>query len=262
MANANPFRFSTKYTDNETGLLYYGYRYYQPQTGRWLSRDPIEEQGGANLYGFVFNNPIHLVDSLGLDVLWEWLEADWLWYLSGPSGQGLSNGLRNIVDPKTGWPPVEIKLPEIVHGSGPECNKCWIKEQDVKYDVFVRMPRLKVQNGIVGWGARGAVYGTQDVINKMYQHENGHRQDFQGAFKQTIQLAINAANGLKGESKAITGSKTKEECERKIRGQIKWNERVTKFWQEWIRLNKERDARENTTIYYDKDGKSWIKANW
>jgi RHS repeat-associated protein len=41
MAKHNPFRFSTKYTDNETGLLYYGYRYYDPVTGRWPNRDPI-----------------------------------------------------------------------------------------------------------------------------------------------------------------------------------------------------------------------------
>ena len=37
---------STKYTDSETGLLYYGYRYYQPESGRWSSRDPIGEVGG------------------------------------------------------------------------------------------------------------------------------------------------------------------------------------------------------------------------
>ena len=36
MARLNPFRFSTKYDDDETDLLYYGYRYYNPSTGRWL----------------------------------------------------------------------------------------------------------------------------------------------------------------------------------------------------------------------------------
>jgi RHS repeat-associated protein len=41
MAKANPFRFSTKYQDGETDLLYYGYRYYNASTGRWLSPDPI-----------------------------------------------------------------------------------------------------------------------------------------------------------------------------------------------------------------------------
>jgi len=52
-ASANPFRFSTKYTDNETSLVYYGHRYYSPSLGRFINRDPIEEQGGINLYSFV-----------------------------------------------------------------------------------------------------------------------------------------------------------------------------------------------------------------
>jgi RHS repeat-associated protein len=42
MAMANPFRFSTKYQDGETDLLYYGYRYYNASTGRWNSRDPLD----------------------------------------------------------------------------------------------------------------------------------------------------------------------------------------------------------------------------
>jgi RHS repeat-associated protein len=68
--NANPFRFSTKWRDEPvTGheLYYYGYRYYSPRLGRWLSRDPIGEGGGINLYGFVGNNPIDSYDPLGLE---------------------------------------------------------------------------------------------------------------------------------------------------------------------------------------------------
>ena len=49
MAMANPMRFSTKFTDNETGLMYYGYRYYSAASGRWLSRDPIGERGGEQI---------------------------------------------------------------------------------------------------------------------------------------------------------------------------------------------------------------------
>src|SRR5574344_728805 len=66
MAKVNPFQFLTKYTDPETDLLYYGYRYYSPALGRWLSRDPIEERGGLNLYGFVGNDPVNKWDVLGL----------------------------------------------------------------------------------------------------------------------------------------------------------------------------------------------------
>ena len=67
IAFENPFRFSTKYTDQESGFLNYGRRLYNPTTGRWLSKDPIEEDGGLNLYGFVYNSPLNFWDMLGLD---------------------------------------------------------------------------------------------------------------------------------------------------------------------------------------------------
>ena len=66
MAKANPFRFSTKYDDDESDLLYYGYRYYKPSTGTWPNRDPLGEKGGLNLYSFIGNSPIMLVDATGL----------------------------------------------------------------------------------------------------------------------------------------------------------------------------------------------------
>ena len=59
MVNDFNFWFSTKYLDHETGLYYYGYRFYNPELKRWLNRDPIEERGGVPLYCFVNNNPIH-----------------------------------------------------------------------------------------------------------------------------------------------------------------------------------------------------------
>lgn len=65
-AKANPFRFSTKYQDDESDYLYYGYRSYNPSTGRWVSRDPIRERGGLNLYGFVGNDSMGAVDLFGL----------------------------------------------------------------------------------------------------------------------------------------------------------------------------------------------------
>ena len=52
-AKNHPFRFSTKYTDEETGLVLYQLRPYRPDLGRWLQKDRIGERGGANLYGMV-----------------------------------------------------------------------------------------------------------------------------------------------------------------------------------------------------------------
>ena len=49
----------------EDCMTYYGYRYYAPVTGRWPSRDPIEERGGVNLYEFVGNDGLNWLDILG-----------------------------------------------------------------------------------------------------------------------------------------------------------------------------------------------------
>jgi RHS repeat-associated protein len=84
-ANVNPFRFSTKYHDDETDLVYYGYRYYSPELGRLINRDPIvslyhnakdsdvreEAKLKAALYAYQYtlNNPLTFVDPFGLDTM-------------------------------------------------------------------------------------------------------------------------------------------------------------------------------------------------
>jgi RHS repeat-associated protein len=67
MVNDFHFWFSSKYLDQETGLYYYGYRYYSPELGRWPSRDPIGEVGGLNQYGFLGNYPVSAIDPLGAE---------------------------------------------------------------------------------------------------------------------------------------------------------------------------------------------------
>ena len=66
-APANPFQWSSEVYDDELGLVYYNYRHYSPTDGRFLSRDPIEEQGGWNLYAFLKNSPLRKVDLLGTE---------------------------------------------------------------------------------------------------------------------------------------------------------------------------------------------------
>lgn len=63
---AGPARPPNPRLRHPKGMAYYGYRYYDPVTGRWPSRDPIEERGGVNLYGFVGNDGVNGVDVLGL----------------------------------------------------------------------------------------------------------------------------------------------------------------------------------------------------
>ena len=63
-----PVQWSSEMNDAELSLIYYNYRYYNPADGRWINRDPIAEEGGWNLYGFVGNNSVGSIDRNGLFV--------------------------------------------------------------------------------------------------------------------------------------------------------------------------------------------------
>ena len=91
-AAINPFRFSSEFHDTETALIYYNFRYYSLELGRWTKRDPIEEKGNVLLneprltsynifskekvisnhnefelfYVYVKNSPSNYFDNLGL----------------------------------------------------------------------------------------------------------------------------------------------------------------------------------------------------
>jgi insecticidal toxin complex protein TccC len=69
-------RYSGKERD-ATGLYYYGWRYYQPWAGRWLSADPAGTADGLNLYRMVRNNPVTLRDKRGLISDEEDIDQDW-----------------------------------------------------------------------------------------------------------------------------------------------------------------------------------------
>jgi RHS repeat-associated protein len=92
MATANNILSSSKYFDWETGLYYYGYRYYNANTGRWLSRDPIEEKGGFDLYANCQNDLVDEADPLGLADLVK--GATLLMQHNGPPG-----GFANLLQP-------------------------------------------------------------------------------------------------------------------------------------------------------------------
>ena len=63
----NPYRFTARELDTETGLMYYRARYYDLQSGRFINEDPIRFSGGVNFYTYVFDDPSSLVDPSGLD---------------------------------------------------------------------------------------------------------------------------------------------------------------------------------------------------
>jgi RHS repeat-associated protein len=66
---SNPFRFTGRESDPETGLYYYRARYFDPNVGRFVSEDPIRFYGGTNFYRYVRNNPARYGDRFGLEDL-------------------------------------------------------------------------------------------------------------------------------------------------------------------------------------------------
>jgi RHS repeat-associated protein len=60
------FRFSSKEYDASTGFYHFPYRHYAPQWARWVTRDPVGERGGTDLYELTGSNPVNRIDPLGL----------------------------------------------------------------------------------------------------------------------------------------------------------------------------------------------------
>jgi len=104
LASTFSHRFSTKYADDETGLYYYGYRYYAPGLGRWVNRDPLVDVGFiittvssdaiseflvepelVNVYLFVQNNSVDKLDYQGLTTIRMILSSFFATISSGPS---------------------------------------------------------------------------------------------------------------------------------------------------------------------------------
>jgi RHS repeat-associated protein len=76
-AIGNPWQYSEKRYDEESGLLAFGLRYYDPKLGRWISQDPAEFEDGPNRYAYVHNNPLILFDRYGLFSEFGYNGLDW-----------------------------------------------------------------------------------------------------------------------------------------------------------------------------------------
>ncbi len=110
-AEANPFRFSTKYYDTETGLVDFGERLYSPSLGRWLSRDPIGHLGGPNVYTFAGNNPIDRIDPFGM------------MYIPCPGGNCGGNDEPSPTPSSVEPPGFEMVVDP--PKKDPDCSDCW-----------------------------------------------------------------------------------------------------------------------------------------
>ncbi|MCH7229097.1 RHS repeat-associated core domain-containing protein [Haloferula sp. A504] len=117
-----PYRFSTKPQDEVTGLYYYGYRWYDPVTGRWPSRDPIGERGGFNLYRFTGNSGISKFDLLGLMVI------------DGVAVTRIGNDIQQGREAST-WVDTSATFE-----SRKEGQKCCVRLKSLTWQVFMRYP--------------------------------------------------------------------------------------------------------------------------
>ena len=120
---ANPFTYTGREYDKETGMYYYRARYYDAKVGRFVSKDPIGLAGGINLYSYVGNNPVNWIDPLGL----HWLPTQ---HPAGliPHTHAGANGPVTVVNPRDpgAWPgdPQHIKPSNCEKGCGAEFALC------------------------------------------------------------------------------------------------------------------------------------------
>ena len=183
VASQVPFRFSTKFYDDEGGIICFPTRQYSPVLGRWLSRDPLHEAGGLNLYAFVGNNPVQRYDPLGrtsnLDVGAAGAVATGL---AASEGQNLAGYLEEAAE--TSGLVSELSELEAVAG--------------------------EAEDHLV-LGFRALVNGTRDLatrINARHLLDTGdtYRQLFQEALKNPnlkISINMNGMDGLTVESKLL-----------------------------------------------------------
>ena len=164
-ATANGMRTSSKpwiahNGSNTDGLHYYGYRFYDPLTQRWLNRDPLGEFAGLNLYRFVDNNPINLFDPDGHDVV----------YLLDPSVSFHGHAAILIGNDQNGW-----------HYFSFGMGECWFNpwaasRDNLEYigfksfDSARRDARLARYENYARWHTDRAA--DQKAINKMREYFN------------------------------------------------------------------------------------------
>ena len=95
-AIGNRYAFQGREIDWETGLYYFRARWYDPDTGRWCSKDPLGIAGGLNLYEAFGNNAVNFIDPFGLESsLFEWENPDYPPQLDGSDIPPESPDLRN-----------------------------------------------------------------------------------------------------------------------------------------------------------------------
>lgn len=120
ITSKNPWRYAGKRTDEETGLIAFGRRFYDPTLGRWLTPDPIGYEDGPNLYAYLHHNPYMYFDAFGLwsDFLFGALGGGW----NPAAFYSLSLGLVGKFSGITNTSPLESNTIDMTECQLPICT--------------------------------------------------------------------------------------------------------------------------------------------
>lgn len=212
-AAENPWRFSTKPVEAGTGWLYYGYRYYVPWLGRWPNRDPIGEQGGGNVYGFVGNNGVNGLDYLGLITEWISFQRKAVVYDSSAqmglrwAAVGYTNGnygaaftdkpgqeSKRIITRIQEWLN-EMTNDKIEYEKSGNCCVAKLKSsaQTLKFSIWSEVNVISI--GAIWKGG----LATSGFVAEAIQHERGHENIVERLIAEVFNPAANFVNTYSSE---------------------------------------------------------------
>ena len=184
VAQANPLRFSTQFTDEVTGDVVYLYRAHRPALGRWLSRDLISRRGGYDSLLFCNNSPVNHVDSFGLII------ATW-----GPVSYTTHTALvtdeygRSIFRPTYDY--------ECQALGGMSYNLTFIFIVDITVSIMEASDAswlIALQGGPGDWSSRWLAATPTERMQMVRDHEQEHIDDMFSAYL-SIRSALIAAEG-------------------------------------------------------------------
>ncbi len=237
-ASTNPFRFSSEYHDDETGLVYYNYRYYSPELGRWTKRDPIGEIDGKNVYGMIGNNAIYYYDiyGLGCEII---PEEDYFHEIKIYKRKYDENG-KPLVDTsllqKTNFrggtstefskdiknvPPVFVKY---INDKGGNC--CCVKDDTGSYATKIHW--WKVKPGIPakydsGYFASGVISGTLLTYTNWHEYQEVYLLKYR--YDNTIDIAEKRAKKYSCKNNI----KHNMDCEG-LKAWVRWEKAIASFY--------------------------------
>lgn len=145
-AIGNPYMFTGREYDQETGLYYYRARYYSPTLGRFLQRDPLGYVDGMHLYEYVKNNGVNRIDPLGFTITreWQWEE-------------------KSRTTRKESYEAIYASLEATEHEK--QCKKCWKVKVNYEYDeIIYKVMGTTKDDGRTRFGGAARDAGTSYMV--------------------------------------------------------------------------------------------------